>query len=209
MTPRRPGMRRGAPRAAEMLMDKGKIFVFSAPSGAGKTTLLAHLGACVPGLVYSISATTRGPRPGEVDGRHYFFLGEREFVRRRDAGEFAEWAMVHGHWYGTPKSFIDDTVAAGRHIIMDIDVQGKKQFDLAYPDAVGILILPPSLDVLEQRLRGRRSDDDATIRLRVANASQEMAFARSRGKYEYTIINDDLERAKQEVVALVRSLIGT
>jgi guanylate kinase len=185
----------------------GTIFVFSAPSGAGKNTLIDHVQKTVPGMVYSISATTRKPRPGESDGRHYFFLDEALFRRRIDQGAFAEWASVHDHYYGTPKSFIDETVASGNHIIMDIDVQGKKQFDLAYPFAIGVLILPPSLDELEIRLRARKSDDDATIRLRLKNAEQEMAFAREQGKYEYTVINDDLERAKGEIVRIVRSHI--
>jgi guanylate kinase len=185
----------------------GTIFVFSAPSGAGKNTLIDHVQKSVPGMVYSISATTRKPRPGEIDGRHYFFLDEAVFRQRIDQGAFAEWARVHDHYYGTPKSFIDETVASGSHIIMDIDVQGKKQFDLAYPSAIGVLILPPSLHELEIRLRARKSDDDATIRLRLTNAEKEMAFAREQGKYEHTVINDDLERAKGEIVGIVRSHI--
>ena len=108
---------------------RGKIFVFSAASGAGKTTLLDYLRQTVPGLVYSISATTRPPRAGEKDSVHYFFLTENEFGKKLKAGEFAEWAVVHGHFYGTPRSFIDDTIASGKHIIMDIDVMGKKKFD--------------------------------------------------------------------------------
>jgi guanylate kinase len=187
---------------------KGKIFVFSAPSGAGKTTLLDYLGETIPGLVYSISVTTRLPRAGEVDGHHYFFIDDEEFKRRIERNEFAEWAVVHGHYYGTPRSFIDSTVASGRHIIMDIDVAGKKKFDTVYPEAVGILILPPDMDTLERRLRDRRSDDEATIRLRIANAAREIAFAQTRGKYEHTIINDDLEKAKRETVRLVRSIAG-
>jgi guanylate kinase len=186
---------------------KGLIFVFSAPSGAGKTTLLNYLYDTVPNLVYSISVTTRSPRTGEVDGLHYFFTGEKDFKCRIKRNEFAEWAVVYGHYYGTPRKFIDSTVAAGKHIIMDIDVEGKKKFDAFYPEAVGILILPPGLDVLERRLRERKSDDEQTIRLRIANAAKEIAFAQTRGKYEYTIINDDLEKAKRETVRLVESLI--
>jgi guanylate kinase len=115
---------------------------------------------------------------------------------------------VHDHHYGTPRAFIDATVDAGRHIIMDIDVAGKKKFDEYYPEAIGILILPPGMDTLERRLRARRSDDEHTIRLRLSNAEKEIAFARSQGKYEHTIINDDLETAKRETVRLVTSLIG-
>jgi guanylate kinase len=188
-------------------MRKGKIFVFSAASGAGKTTLLNYLRDAVPNIVYSISATTRAPRPREIDGRHYFFLSDEEFRRRIEGQEFAEWAIVHGHYYGTPRSFIDETVAQGRHIIMDIDVAGKKKFDLVYPEAIGIFIMPPSIQELERRLRARKSDDEATIRLRIANASKEIEFARSQGKYEYTIVNDDLDRAKRETADLLRSLM--
>ncbi|HON09335.1 MAG TPA: guanylate kinase [Chitinispirillaceae bacterium] len=186
----------------------GKIFVFSAPSGAGKTTILDYLRASIPDLVYSISATTRKPRKGEVDGLHYFFLSEQEFKSRIESGEFAEWALVHGNYYGTPRSFIDQVISSGKHIVMDIDVFGKKQFDRIYPEAVGILILPPSMEELEKRLRNRSSDDEETIRTRLKNAVTEIEFARSQGKYEYTIINDDLGRTKREVEELVRSLIG-
>jgi len=189
------------------LVNKGKVFVFSAPSGAGKTTLLNYMHDSVPNLVYSISATTRLPRVGEVDGRHYFFINEEEFKRRIDRDEFAEWALVHDHYYGTPRSFIDATIASGHHIIMDIDVAGKKKFDLVYPEAIGILILPPGLETLERRLRARKSDDESTIRLRLANAAREVSFAKTQGKYEYTIVNDDLETAKQETVRLITSLI--
>ncbi|NLE02932.1 MAG: guanylate kinase [Fibrobacter sp.] len=187
---------------------RGKIFVFSAPSGAGKTTILNYLKMSIDGIVYSISATTRKPRPGEVDGVHYFFLSETEFKKKIEQQAFAEWALVHGNYYGTPRSFIDDTIEKGLHIIMDIDVFGKKKFDLVYPDAIGILILPPSMDILEKRLRGRSSDDEETIKLRLKNASVEMDFAVAEGKYEYTIINDDLEKAKAEVVDVVKTVVS-
>ncbi len=188
-------------------MSPGKIFIFSAPSGAGKTTLINCVRRAVPEIVYSISATTRPPREGEVDGRHYFFLTEEEFRSRIQQGEFAEWACVHGHYYGTPRSFIDTTIAGGRSIIMDIDVYGKKKFDTLYPAAIGILILPPGLEKLEERLRARNTDDEATIELRLANARKEMEFAEKYGKYEYSIINDNLEKAGDETIRLVRSLL--
>ncbi|MCU0608976.1 MAG: guanylate kinase [Chitinispirillaceae bacterium] len=186
---------------------KGKIIVFSAPSGAGKNTLIDHVRETVPDMVYSISATTRQPRPGEVDGRNYIFLSEDEFRRRIDRQEFAEWALVHGHYYGTPRSMIDATIAAGKHIIMDIDVAGKKKFDVVYPEAFGILILPPSIAELERRLRARQTDDEATIRLRLANAKNEIAFAEKEGKYEYTVINDVLDKAKADIVSMVGEIV--
>jgi guanylate kinase len=187
----------------------GKIFVFSAASGAGKTTLLNYLKGTVPNLVYSISATTRPPRKGEKNGMHYFFLSQEEFKLKISNGEFAEWAVVHGHYYGTPRSFIDETVSSGRHIIMDIDVVGKKKFDVVYPYTVGILLVPPSIPVLRQRLRDRKTDSEETINLRVANAVKEMDFARKEGKYEYTVINDDLEKAKSDVIAIVKKEIAS
>ena len=186
---------------------KGKIFVFSAPSGAGKTTLINSVRRAVPEIIYSVSATTRPPREGEISGRHYFFLTDEEFHSKLEQDEFAEWACVHGHYYGTPKSFINTTINSGMHIIMDIDVFGKTKFDMMYPQAIGILILPPSFEELERRLRARQTDNDATIQLRLANARTEMEFAEKRGKYEYTIINNDLEQAEQETVCLVRSLL--
>ncbi|MDG5815131.1 guanylate kinase [Chitinispirillales bacterium ANBcel5] len=187
---------------------RGKILVFSAPSGAGKTTLLKYLIKTVPGLVYSISATTRKPRPGERHGEHYFFMQQQEFKERVEKGEFAEWELVHGNYYGTPKKFIDEVISSSRSIIMDIDVYGKKKFDAVYPEAVGILIVPPSAQELERRLRGRNTDDEATVRLRLQNAKKELQFAREQGRYEYEIVNDDLEQTRCELVELVKKLVN-
>jgi guanylate kinase len=186
---------------------KGKIFVFSAASGAGKTTLLDYCRSVVPDIVYSISATTRPPRSHEKNGVHYIFMSQKEFKLRMKRNEFAEWAIVHNNYYGTPRQFIDNTIASGKHIIMDIDVFGKKKFDQAYPDAVGVLLLPPSLDLLRQRLERRKTDSREVIDLRIANAEKEMAFAKEHGKYEYTVINDDLEKAKADIVAIVKKEI--
>lgn len=185
----------------------GRILVFSAPSGAGKTTLLDGLREEIPGLVYSISATTRAPRQGERDGEHYFFMDREEFQRRIEREEFAEWAEVHGNLYGTPRELVDRTIAAGSHLVMDIDVQGKVQFDRFYPKALGVLILPPSMEILEERLRARGTDSDETIALRLRNARREIEFAQSKGRYEHTIVNDSLPRARAEIVGLVRDFI--
>lgn len=182
--------------------------MFSAPSGAGKTTILNKLKASVPNLVYSISATTRKPRPGEINGKHYFFMSVEEFKKMIAQQAFAEWAVVHENYYGTPRSFIDTTLEQGLHVIMDIDVFGKKQFDKLYPEAVGILIVPPSMAELERRLRGRNSDDDEIIRVRLKNASTEIDFASTQGKYEYTVVNDDFNRTVDEVIKLVISEIN-
>jgi guanylate kinase len=186
---------------------QGRIIVFSAPSGAGKTTLLEFLRFSIPGLVYSISATTRSPRPGEQHGEHYFFLSEEEFKRTIEANGFAEWQMVHGNYYGTPRSFLDETIARGGNVVMDIDVFGKKKFDTLYPDAIGILILPPDMAQLEQRLRMRKTESEEAMERRLTNASVEMNFAICEGKYEYRIVNADLERAQQDVLRIVRSIV--
>jgi len=187
---------------------KGALIVFSAPSGAGKTTLLDYLRECIPDLVYSISATTRSPRRGEEHGVHYFFMDEDEFKSKIEAGAFAEWELVHGNYYGTPRAFIDETRATGKHIIMDIDVFGKKKFDEVYPEAIGVLIVPPGLSELEKRLRSRNSDSEEVIERRLTNASVEMNYALCDGKYEYRIINDNLELAKEETLAIVQKIIA-
>ena len=187
---------------------RGKIIIFSAASGAGKTTILDHLRSTMPDLVYSISATTRKPRSHEKNGVHYFFMSVDEFKEKIEADEFAEWEEVHGNYYGTPKSFINQTIKAGRHIVMDIDVYGKAEFDKAYPDAVGIFIKPPSPEELENRLRKRGTDSEDTIELRLKNAGKETAFAKNNGTYEHTIVNNDLEKTKREVVGLVTKLIN-
>jgi guanylate kinase len=195
--------------SSETPSGKGHLIVFSAPSGAGKTTLLEHLRFCIPDLVYSISATTRSPRRGERNGVHYFFMSENEFRRKIDEEGFAEWQMVHGNYYGTPRAFIDKTLARGASIIMDIDVFGKTKFDKVYPDAVGILILPPDMEILEQRLRERESETESAIQRRMTNARIELNYALCEGKYEHRLVNDDLDRAKEEILQLVRNIIGS
>ncbi len=185
----------------------GKIIVFSAASGAGKTTLLDHLRSVMPDLVYSISTTTRPPRNHEINGVHYNFVSVEQFEQMIKDEAFAEWAKVHENYYGSPKKFIDEAVVAGSHVVMDIDVYGKKIFDETYPNAMGVFLKPPSLEELENRLRNRRTDSDEVIAVRLANAKKEMAFARSEGKYEYVIVNDSLSRAQEEVVTLVHRII--
>ena len=131
--------------------------ILSAPSGGGKTTIARRLLERRSDVGYSVSCTTRAAREGEVDGRDYRFLGASEFVERRDAGEFAEWAEVHGHLYGTLRSEVERVLASGRHVLMDIDVQGARQFHVAFPDTVLVFVLPPSGEVLKSRLAGRKS----------------------------------------------------
>ena len=184
---------------------KNKLFVMSAASGAGKTTLKDKVIGEFPDIVYSISATTRKPREGEVDGVHYFFKTKEEFEKLIKEDGLIEWNEVHGNYYGTPKFFVEDMLRQGKRVLFDLDVFGKVNFDKVYPDATGILILPPSEEELERRLRGRGTDSEDVIRLRLENAKKEMEFAKTKGKYEYTIINDDLERAADELRAILRN----
>ena len=183
---------------------KNKLFVMSAASGAGKTTLKDKVIGEFPDIVYSISATTRKPREGEVNGVHYFFKTKEEFEKLIKEDGLIEWNEVHGNYYGTPKFFVEDMLRQGKRVLFDLDVFGKVNFDKVYPDATGILILPPSEEELERRLRGRSTDSEEVIRLRLENAKKEMEFAKTKGKYEYTIINDDLERAADELRAILK-----
>jgi guanylate kinase len=177
-------------------MKRPRIFVLSAPSGAGKSTLIRKALVAWPDrLVFSISATTRKPRPGETEGREYFFKTRGEFEAMINRGELAEYQVVFGHYYGTPKQFLTDSLAQGLSVILDIDVYGKKKFDQSFPDAVGIFITVPDLDELRNRLSGRGTESASAVaeRLRVARA--EIDFAKTEGKYEYTIVNNDLDQA--------------
>lgn len=150
-------------------------------------------------MVYSISATTRAPREGEVDGTHYFFKSRDEFKRMIENNELVEWNEVHGNFYGTPKSFVEKMLSEGKRVLFDLDVFGKVNFDKVYPEAIGILILPPSLEILEQRLRNRHTDSDEVISLRLHNARKEIEFAKQNGKYEYKIVNDNLDDAVNQL----------
>ena len=182
---------------------KNKLFVMSAASGAGKTTLKDLVIKDFPDIKYSISATTRKPREGEINGVHYFFKTKEEFEQMIKDDALVEYNLVHGNYYGTPKSFVEKTLAEGNRVLFDLDVFGKVNFDKVYPDATGIFILPPSDEELERRLRGRGTDSEEVIQLRLANAKKEIEFAKTKGKYEYTIINDDLQKAADELRAIL------
>ena len=177
-------------------MKHPRLFVLSAPSGAGKSTLIRKALAARPDdLVFSISVTTRKPRSGEQEGREYFFRSKEEFETMIARNELAEYQVVYGNYYGTPKQYLLDRLAKGKSVILDIDVYGKKKFDRTFPDAVGIFITVSSLDELRRRLqrRGTENAEAMAERLRVAQA--EIEFARTEGKYEYTLINDTLNDA--------------
>ena len=174
--------------------------ILSAPSGGGKTTIARRLLERRSDVGYSISCTTRQPRDGEVPGRDYFFLTPEEFAARRERGEFAEWAEVHGKWYGTLRSEIGRVLANGKHVIMDIDVQGAAQLARAYPHAVLVFVLPPSADVLLERLKARKTENRASLARRMMSALEELRHA---DDYHYVVVNDDLDRAVARVSAVI------
>jgi guanylate kinase len=180
----------------------GHLFIVSAPSGAGKSTLCAAARERFPDLRYSISATARPPRPGEVEGRDYFFVSEEAFKRGIEEGRWAEWAVVHGNYYGTPADFIRQTLAAGHDILLDIDVQGAEQLMERFPDSISIFIMPPSPEILMDRLQKRGTDDPEVIRRRMENARKEMAV---KDRYRHIIVNDDLSRAVAAFTDIIRS----
>ena len=171
---------------------RGLMLVICAPSGTGKSTLTARLRQEFPRLAFSISCTTRAPRTGEADGVDYHFLDRKEFIRRRDAGFFAEWAEVHGNFYGTPKQALKDMLAEGRDVLFDIDVQGAAQLRESMGEGCHVFLFPPSVEALRKRLLGRGTDEDGTIRRRLDNAPGEIARA---VEFDHWVVNDDLEAA--------------
>jgi guanylate kinase len=175
--------------------------IISSPSGAGKTTLTGRLRATIQDLRFSVSHTTRAPRGNELDGREYHFVSRDEFISRIEDGEFLEWAEVHGNLYGTSKQEIARAESA-RGIIFDIDHQGARQIKCAEPNAVAIFILPPSMDALLDRLRGRASEDEATVQRRYAVAREEIAHY---GLFDYVLVNDDLETATAQLISIFRA----
>lgn len=176
------------------------LLVLSAPSGGGKTTIARALLAARDDLGYSVSATTRRPRAGEQDGVDYHFLSRPEFVRRREAGEFLEWAEYSGELYGTQRRDVDRVLATGRHVVLDIEIEGARQIRERRSDVVSIFILPPSADELVARLGGRQSDRSEQLRRRLRRAVDEVAAA---PEYDYVVLNDDRDRAVARVAAIV------
>ena len=175
-------------------------FILSSPSGGGKTTIARLLLERRTDVGYSVSCTTRARRPGEVDGKDYFFLSKEEFEARDARNEFAESAEVHGNFYGTLRAEVERVLSSGRHVIMDIDVQGARQFAQAFPESVLVFLLPPSTDVLISRLRARQTEDDAKLLVRLRSAREEL---REVGAYQYVVVNDNLEHAYTQVTSIL------
>ena len=176
------------------------IFVVSAPSGSGKSSLLRNLLGRDRNLLFSVSYTTRPPRGAEREGVEYHFVGREEFEKRVQAGEFLEWALVFGNYYGTHRSYLDRARQDGKDLVLDIDVQGARQLLNKIPGIVGIFVLTPSRHVLEDRLRGRSEDSEAVVAKRLKEAAEETRQYRN---YDYVIVNDDLEEATSRLVAVV------
>jgi guanylate kinase len=186
--------------SAEPGRRRGILAVVSGPSGVGKDSVLARVFARDPGLAYSVSYTTRPPRPGEVDGVDYSFVGEPEFDRLVAEDELLEWAHVHNHRYGTGRARVETALAEGRDIALNVDVQGGAAIRERVPGALLIFLAPPSLDELERRRTGRGTDSPDDLARRAADAEVEMGFA---NRYDAVVVNDDLERAADEVLRLI------
>lgn len=178
-------------------MSRPRLFIVSGPSGSGKGTLLSDLLKRHPNVFYSISATTRAPREGlEQDGIHYYFLTREKFEQMIADNAFIEYKRYCGNIYGTPRKPVEDALKAGRSVILEIETQGMQDAYAQYPDAVTVFIAPPSLELLGQRLRGRKSEEEETVLRRLRRAEEELAH---RGNYQYVVVNDDLTTAREEL----------
>lgn len=187
--------------ARNFYKSKGILFVVSAPSGAGKTTLCYRLSKELSNLAFSVSHTTRKPRQGEVEGRDYYFVSDEKFKEMISSGAFVEWAEVHGNRYGTSRAELDRLFSKGNDVILDIDIQGAMQIKKSGTFGTFIFILPPSMRVLEERLRGRGTDDEDVIRLRLANAVGEIKYFK---EYDYIIVNDVLDDALEQLRMVIK-----
>ena len=186
--------------APNVEMERGILFVISSPSGGGKGTLIRRILTHMPRLGYSVSWTTRAPRKGEVNGRDYHFVTTEEFDAARERGEFLEWAIVHRHLYATSLKVVERELAAGRDIVLEIDVQGAATVRRTGIEAVSIFILPPSFEILRRRLVGRQSENPENLAVRLRNSRGEVEHYR---EFDYLVLNDDVERAATQLAAIV------
>ncbi|MCS7299117.1 MAG: guanylate kinase [Spirochaetia bacterium] len=186
----------------EQKVKLGKIFIISAPSGAGKTTILRRILKEVPNLHFSVSVTTRKPREGERDGIDYYFVSVDRVLEMFRNKELLEWAMVHGNFYGTPVWEVENKINAGMNVIVDVDVKGFMKIKRRYPEAISIFIVPPSIEELKNRLLSRegKKEFDENLRKRFEKATYEMSF---RELYDYVVVNDDLDRACEELKSII------
>lgn len=180
--------------------DKGKMIVFSAPSGAGKTTIVKKMLNTYPELIYSISATTRKPREGEAHGTDYFFLTDIQFMEKIDHDEFIEWEKFYDYYYGTLKSYAEEKLNEGYSVVFELDVKGALNIKKRYPEAVLIFIVPPSIEVLEQRLRNRKTETEIDIKKRIDRAEMELKY---KDKFDYMVVNTNLEEAIEKTKKII------
>lgn len=186
-------------------MMKNKLFVFSGPSGVGKSTIIAKLLEQINNVAYSISATTREPRSGEIPGKDYFFVSEDVFTKGIENGDWLEWANVHGQYYGTPISFVMERLKAGEHVILEIDIQGAQIVKGRYPEAIFVFIAPPNFTDLVERLEKRGTDSLTQRELRLLNARKEITEAPN---YDYVVVNDNLEKAIKDICEIIKKEEG-
>ena len=182
---------------------RGRLIVVSGPSGAGKSTLIKAALDAVPELAYSVSATTRDPRPGEVDGRDYVFLSREEFERWIEEGRFLEWAEYSENLYGTLEQKVEELLQTGRSVILEIELQGARQVRTKRPDAAMVFVRAPSLDETRRRLAGRATETEEALETRLATAVEEVA---ARDEFDYEVVNDDRERARKDMIEIMESI---
>ena len=190
--------------APKTTLQGGRLIILSGPSGVGKTTVVQKLLSEVPGLVRSVSATTRSIRPGEKEGVDYFFLSREAFDRKAEAGEFLEIAEVFGHAYGTPRAFVEATISKGKSVLLAIDVQGADQVRSRFSPVVSFFLAPPSLAALRERLAHRKTDSGEEVERRLAIARQEIA---RKDQYDYVVVNDDLAQTVAQIRALLETIL--
>jgi guanylate kinase len=183
-------------------MRTGNLFIISGPSGAGKGTLVRELLGRVDDAWVSVSVTTRSPRRGEVEGRHYFFASDQEFDALRESDGLLEWAEVHGNRYGTPREAVESQVAVGKQVILEIDPQGAFQVKSLVEGSILVFVMPPSWEELQRRLRGRGSESKTQVETRLETAKHELELV---GEYDHVVINDDVPRATDELVGIIDS----
>jgi guanylate kinase len=184
------------------VLSRGLLIVVSGPSGVGKGTVCRYLCETDTGIVLSVAATTRKPRPHEREGEHYYFLPAEDFVARKAAGQFLEWAAVYGNYYGTLRAHVQERLDAGKDVILEIDTQGAMQIRSACPDAVFVFLLPPSLEELQRRILGRAADSAESVSLRLSQAEYEMSLATG---YDHRIVNNTVKQAADELLSVLET----
>lgn len=183
----------------------GKLIVIVAPSGTGKSTMIKRLKKDLPSIVESVSYTTRPIRPGEIDGKSYFFITREEFLKMREDNEFLEWAEVHGNFYGTSKKFVENSLKEGKHLLFDLDVQGTDSMKAYFGEQANVIFIsPPSVEELEKRLRHRGTENTQVINLRLMNAQKELL---RKNDFDFLIYNDDIEKAYQRLIEITQKIL--